>query len=48
MGNVFIGENSKSIEIRWISPRELLVVSDAEIMLKMDSFEGISIVIKKP
>lgn len=43
-GNVFVGDHSSQIEIRWASANELVISSDCKVVRREESYEGITIV----
>jgi uncharacterized protein DUF5412 len=45
-GNVFIGNHSNEIKIRWLSANELEISSAAEVTHSLKEFEGLKITLK--
>ncbi|MGE0130356.1 MAG: DUF5412 family protein [Blastocatellales bacterium] len=45
-GNVFIGDHSNEITIRWLSTNELEISSPGKVVRSLNAFEGIKITLR--
>src|SRR5215471_14739085 len=45
-GNVFIGNHSNEIKIRWLSSNELEIFSPGEVVYSLKEFEGVRVALK--
>ncbi|HKQ74678.1 MAG TPA: DUF5412 family protein [Blastocatellia bacterium] len=45
-GNVFIGNHSNEIMVRWLSANELEIASPGEVVRSMKEFEGVRVTLK--
>jgi hypothetical protein len=45
-GNVFIGNHSNEIKIRWLSASELEISSASEVVHSLKEFEGVRVTLK--
>jgi len=45
-GNVFIGDHSDEITIRWLSANELEISSPGKVVLSLKEFEGVRVTLK--